>query len=132
MMRIFKAFFGGPDRINDYFADAVLVYLQNHDPIVRTAALAAAKVAAGVQRTSMVNYLRVTAANAREDIGDDDACYRLNQLADEISLRDWTVQDARYEKDALSKLEPEYRLALDKFDSTVFRRRFPQFFDEAS
>lgn len=129
-MRIFKALFGGAERINDYFADAVLVYVQNHDPIVRMAALAAAKVAAGVTRTSMVNYLRVMAA--REDIGDDDACYRLNQLADEISLRDWTVQDARYEKNALSKLEPEYRLALDKFDSTVFRRRFPQFFDEAS
>jgi len=42
--------------MNDYFADAVLVYVQNHDPTVRMAALAAAKVANGVQRTSMVKF----------------------------------------------------------------------------
>jgi len=131
-MSFLSNLFGGAEKINDYFADAVLVYVQTHDPIVRMAALAAAKVANGVQRTSMVNFLRTVAANAQEDIGDEDAYYRLNQLADEICLRDWTVQDARYEKQALAKLDWELVRALDKFDPTVFRRRFPEVFEEAS
>lgn len=95
------------------------------------AALAAAKVANGVQRTSMVNFLRTVAANMREDISDVDAYYRLNQLADEICLRDWTVQDVRYERQALGKLDWEVR-ALDKFDPMVFRRCFPEVFEEES
>lgn len=127
-MGILSGLLGDAERINDYFADAILVYIQNHDAKVRMAALAAAKVAAGAQRTSMVNYLRVIAANTREENGDEDACYRLNQLADEIALRDWTVRDARYEKQALAKLDAEYVRALDSFDSAVFRRRFPELF----
>jgi hypothetical protein len=55
-------------------------------------ALAAAKVANGIQRASMVNFLRKVAANMFEDVSDEDAYYRLNQLADEICLRDWTAQ----------------------------------------
>ena len=47
--------FTGAEKINDYFAGA-----------------------------AMINFLRTIAANAREDIGDEDAYYRLNQLADEI------------------------------------------------
>lgn len=38
-MSFLKNLFMGAGKINDYFADAVLVYVQNHDPIVRMAAL---------------------------------------------------------------------------------------------
>lgn len=93
--------FGGAAKIKDYFADAVWAYMLTADPVVRLAALTAAKVAAGAQRASMVNYLRVAAADARELAKSDDMGYRLNQLADEISLRDWTVRDSIDAKRAL-------------------------------
>ena len=123
--------FGGPGKINDYFADAVWVYMHTADPVVRLAALTAAKVAAGAQRASMVNYLRVSAADARELARSDDIAYRLNQLADEISLRDWTIGDVTHAKQALWKLDAEYGKALDKFDGRVFRRRFPELFRDS-
>jgi hypothetical protein len=103
--------------------------MRTADPVVRLAALTAAKVAAGAQRASMVNYLRIAAADARELLaGSDDIAYRLNQLADEISLRDWTVRDSVHAKQALWKLDAEYGKALDKFDGGVFRRRFLDLF----
>jgi len=129
-MGLLRGLLGGAQKINDYFADAIWVYRYTADPVVRLAALAAAKVAAGAQRTSMVNYLRVTAGDARRLAGGDDVAYRLNQLADDISLRDWTVSDSMYDKEALWKLDAEYGRALDKFDAGVFRRRFPQLFPD--
>lgn len=123
--------FGGAAKINDYFADAVWVYMQTSDPVVRLAALTAAKVAEGAQRASMVNYLRVAAADTREIERSDDIAYRLNQLADEISLRDWTIGDVTHAKRALRKLNDEYGKALDKFDGGVFRRRFPDLFPDS-
>jgi len=123
--------FGGAGKINDYFADAVWVYMHTADPVVRLAAMTAAKVAAGAQRASMVNYLRVAAADARELAGSDDIAYRLNQLADEISFRDWTMGDSIHAKGALWKLDAEYGRALDKFDRGVFRRRFPDLFRDS-
>ena len=130
-MGFFSNLFGGAGKINDYFADAIWVYMRTADAVVRLAALTAAKVAAGAQRASMVNYLRVAAADARELTGSDDIAYRLNQLADEISLRDWTVGDSIHSKQALWKLDAEYGRALDKFDARVFRRRFPDLFRDS-
>ena len=123
--------FGGAGKINDYFADAVWVYMQTADPAVRLAALTAAKVAASAQLASMVNYLRVAAADTRELARSDDIAYRLNQLADEISLRDWAIGDVTHAKQALWKLDAEYGKALDKFDGGVFRRRFPDVFHDS-
>jgi hypothetical protein len=130
-MGLWKSLFGGSEKINDYFSDAVYVYIRTADPVVRMATLAAAKVAAGAQRASMVNYLRVAAAEVRQQESNDDASYRLNQLADEISLHGWTVQDAVHERQALAKLDKEYTRALDRFDSTIFRRRFVSLFPES-
>lgn len=127
-MRFLSNLFGGAGKINDYFTDAVLAYVHTGEPVVRLAALTAAKVAAGAQRASMVNYLRSTSADVGKLTGSDDIAYQLNQLADEISSRDWTVGDSIHAKRALWKLDAEYGRALDNFDGGVFRRRFSDLF----
>ncbi|HEX9879189.1 MAG TPA: hypothetical protein VGB25_03220 [Candidatus Binatia bacterium] len=129
-MRLLGNLFGGAAKINDYFADAVWVYMRTGDPVVRLAALAAAKVAAGPQRTSMVNYLRIAAADARKLAGGDDIAHQLILLANEITLRYWTIGDSIHAKHALWKLDAKYGKALDKFDGGVFRRRFPDLFTD--
>lgn len=121
-MGLFKKLFGGADAINDYFADAVIVYLETDDGVARLAAVSAGKIAAGAQRVSMVNYLRTLAADGQA-AGMTQGAYKLNQLADELALKDWSVAEAKQSKLALAKLDSEYAAALDAFDSTVFRRR---------
>ncbi len=113
------------DRTTDYFWDAILVYSSNRDPIVRMAALAAGKKASRDERASMVNSLRDFASDEDEDL-----TLLLNQLADEILTRDWTIRDAVAEGLALTKFDEEYAIALDRFDSAVFRRRFPEIFSQ--
>ncbi len=111
------------NRTSDYFYDAVQVCLQNHDPIVWMAARAAAQAVARDERASMVSFLRGLAPG----LHDDDARL-LIQLADKISAKDWTIRDAVNGRAALAEFDAEYALALKKFDSKVFRRRFPEFF----
>ncbi|MEK6282762.1 MAG: hypothetical protein AABN95_20575 [Acidobacteriota bacterium] len=113
------------DRTSNYFRDAILVYSGTRDPVVRMAALAAAKKASRDERASMVNFVRDFASDEDEDLS-----LPLNQLADEILLRDWTIRDAVAEGLELAKLDEEFAIALDKFDARVFRRRFPELFSE--
>jgi hypothetical protein len=111
------------DRTMDYFWDAILVFSSNREPVVRKAALAAAKKASRDERASMVKHLRNFAADEDEDLA-----FLLNQLANEILQRDWTIRDAVAEGLALGQVDEELAIALEKFDAGVFRRRFPQFF----
>jgi len=113
------------DRTTDYFWDAILVYSSNRDPVVRMAALVAAKKASRDERASMANFLKDFASDEDEDL-----TLLLNQLADEIISKDWTIRDAVAEGLALTKFDEEYAIALDKFDSAIFRRRFPEIFSE--
>lgn len=113
--------------INDYFADAVWVFQRTDDPIARLAALTAAKVAAGMQRASMIQYLRATAEVERQS-GNGEVGQRADQLADEIALHDWGLADIIEAKRALWGVDTQYGQALDKFDSGIFRRRFPDLF----
>jgi hypothetical protein len=112
------------NRTSDYFYDAIRVYLRNYDPIVLMAARAAGQAVARDERASMVSFLR----ELEPDLPDDKARL-LSQLADELSFKDWTIRDAVDGRAALAELDAEYALALKKFDSTIFRRRFPEFFD---
>lgn len=112
------------NRTSEYFWDAICVFSINHDPAVRMAALAAAKKASRDERAFMVKHLRVFASDE-----EDDVALLLNQLADELAMRDWTIRDAVAEGSALAEFDSEYAQALDKFDATVFRRRFPEFFN---
>lgn len=107
------------DRTSDYFWDAILVYCRNQDP-----ALTAAKKASREQRASMINHLRSFAVDEEGDLS-----FALNELADEIAVRDWTIRDAVAQGARLAEFDEEYAIALDKFDGGVFRRRFPDVFD---
>lgn len=123
-MGFFKHLMGQADAINDYFAYAVYAYLLYDDPVVRLAALTAAKVMAGAQRAASVNWLRVVASQIHGE--DALAAYRVNQLADEISLRDWEIRDVVHAKTALAKLDAELEQALSTPDPDIFLRRYPQ------
>lgn len=112
------------NRTSDYFWDAILVYCRYQDPTVRMAALTAAKKASREQRTSMINHLRSFAVDEEQDLS-----FALNELADEIAVRDWTIRDAVAQGARLAELDEEYAIALDRFDAGVFRRRFPDVFD---
>jgi hypothetical protein len=112
------------DRTGDYFWDAILVYCRNQNPIVRMAALTAAKKASREQRASMINHLRAFAVDEEEDLS-----FALNELADEIGVRDWTIREAVAQGARLAEFDEEYATALDKFDAGIFRRRFPDVFD---
>ena len=77
------------DRTSDYFWNAILVYCRDQNPTVRMAALTAAKKASREQRASWINHLRAFAVDEEEDLS-----FALNELADEIAVRDWTIHDA--------------------------------------
>jgi hypothetical protein len=111
------------DRTSDYFWDAILVYCRNQDPVVRMAALTAAKKASREQRASMINQLRSFAVDEEENLS-----LALNELAGEIAVKDWAIRDAVAEGARLAEFDEEYAIALDKFDAEVFRRRFPDVF----
>lgn len=123
-MGFFKNLMRQAGAINDYFAYAVYAYVLYDDPVVRLSALTAAKVMAGAQRAASVNWLRVIASQIHDE--DAPSAYRLNQLADEISLRDWEIRDIVHAKTALAKLDAELEHALSTPDPEIFIRRYPQ------
>jgi hypothetical protein len=117
------------DRINDYFANAVTVFLELGDSAARTAALAAAKVADTKQRASMVRFLRGIAGDWKETRGvQDEAHDNFQALADEIESRDWRIEDIQVQKALLGEVDMEYLHALDGFDPTIFIHRYPHLF----
>ncbi len=63
------------------------------------------------------------------EAGPDGAADLLEQLANEISLREWTIRDVVHERCALADLDEELERALGSWlgycDFAVFRRRFP-------
>jgi hypothetical protein len=116
-------------RVIRYFIDAVHVHVCLADPAARLAALTAGIVADGLQRSSMVTYLRGAAAVLNESGTRGGTADQLGVLADEIAQRDWTIGDIGRAKAELRKANAQYAAALDAFDSTVFRRTFPELFE---
>ncbi len=125
---VFRWLKRGAGKINDYFCNAVTVYVLAGEDAAKVAALTAAKVAAGKQRVSMVNFLFGIASDLKELSGGDVIQRRLLELADEIRARDWSVDNIRAQKEFLRKVSPEYLAALNKFDSEVFQRKWPSVF----
>jgi len=123
-------------KINDYFCNAVRVYALTNEEDARIAILTAAKVAAKKQRGSMVKYLQSMASDL-EKMSEEKSEIKPHidkfvkssiELAEEISLRDWTINDITKQKEDLGNINPEYLAALDKADPTVFAKRHPQLF----
>lgn len=118
--------------INDYFCNAVKVWIFMIKEDAKIAAIAAAKVAAEKQRESMLNYLSGMASDLDRDFPDDPIMRRhsrrLLSLKEEIAAKNWTTMDAAEEKDRLSKINPDYLKALNKADANIFVRQYPDFF----
>ncbi|MBA3071352.1 MAG: hypothetical protein FP829_04195 [Nitrospirae bacterium] len=123
-------------RINGYFRNAVRVYVFTGDQDARIAAVAAAKVAAAVQRKSMVAYLHDMSSDLKKKsesepefkILADKFIEAASQLEKDISLKDWTISDIREQKEKLGQLNPEYLNALNKADPSVFARKLSHLF----
>jgi hypothetical protein len=49
-------------------------------------------------------------------------------LAEEISSKEWTINDITKQKEELGNINSEYLVALDKADSTIFAKKHPQLF----
>jgi hypothetical protein len=121
-------------KINDYFANAVRVYILTGEENAQCAASAAAKVAGRKQRKSMTDYLYGMAGDFLDSYPQKDdgklVAMRLLSLKEEIEEKDWDLEDIKEEKAKLFKVDPEYCLALDRADPNVFVRRHPKLFRE--
>jgi hypothetical protein len=123
-----KKVLGDPAAINDYFCDASLVYACGIDKVAGVAALTAAKVAASVQRESMVNYAVGIASDLRTE--NPTASNNLLTLCQAIQEKDWAMRDITTAKSELRALDKDMAIALDKSDGQYFRRVFPDFFKD--
>ena len=120
------------NRINDYFVDAVTVWVFLNKEDAKAAALTAAKVAAGMQRNSMVTYLYGMATDIDKiktpDVDEKIFIDKLTNLAKEIGVRDWTIKDSIEEKQRLFECNPKYLEALEKADPSIFSKEYPDLF----
>jgi hypothetical protein len=125
--RITGRFLDHSSRINDYYAKALAVWVLRDDPTARAAALAAAKVAAPLQRAAMVAFLDVcrTIVVGRGAV-EEDVRHLFNAFAAEVQAKNWTVADVSEAKRQLARQDLEYARALDVADSKVFERRYPE------
>jgi len=123
-------------KINVYFINAVRVYALTNEEDARTAIVTVAMVAANKQRGAMVNYLQKMVSDLKK-MGEKDSELKphidkfiksSNELAEEISSSKWTKNDIKIQKEALGKINPEYLLALEKADPTIFTQKHPQLF----
>jgi len=123
-------------RMNDYFSNAVRVYALTNEEDARIAIVTAAKVAAKKQRASMVNSLKRIASEIHK-MSENDSKLKPHtskfaessiELAEEISSREWTINDINKQKEELGNINSEYLVALDKADPTIFSQKHPQLF----
>lgn len=118
--------------VNDYFCNAVKVWIFMIKEDAKIAAIAAAKVAGEKQRESMIAYLFGMASELERDFPDDPVMRRhsgrLLSLKKEIEAHNWTTVDAAKEKDKLADINADYLTALNKADANIFVRQYPEFF----
>ena len=119
-------------KINDYFVNAVRVYALRGEEDAGCAAIAAAKVVGKKQRLSMIEGLLKMASNVKRDYPYKNArksiADRILFLKGEIENKDWDSRDLREEKEKLSKINAEYLSCLNRFDPSVFKRKYPNLF----
>ncbi|NHZ84854.1 MAG: hypothetical protein GWP19_03120 [Planctomycetia bacterium] len=118
--------------VNDYFCNAVKVWIFMIKEDAKIAAIAAAKVANEKQRRSMLIYLSGMALDLGRDFPNDPVMKRhsgrLLSLKKEIAAHNWTIMDATKEKDKLAEINSDYLKALNKADAKIFVRQYPDFF----
>jgi hypothetical protein len=123
-------------RMNAYFCRAVRLYALTNEEDARIAIVTAAKVATKKQRVSMVKYLQSMASDIK-NMTEIDSKVKPHtdkfvessiELAQEISSREWTIDDINKQKEELGNINSEYLVALDKADPTIFAIKHPQLF----
>lgn len=122
-------------RMNDFFANAVRVYYFLGNEEAKLAALTAAKVAAGTQRKSMLDYLEGLSIDfenygkSQNELGEAEVFIkRLSKLKYEIAAKDWTTSDIVSSKQILGQQNGNYLRALEKADPNVFVEIYPDLF----
>ena len=123
-------------RTNDYFCNAVRVYALTEEEDARVAILTAAKAAAKKQRHSMVKYLQSMASDMEKVSKEKteikshiDAFIKSSRdLVEEISLQEWSISDIINQKKELENINPQYLIALEKADPTIFAQKHPELF----
>ena len=123
-------------KINDYFCNAVRIYALTEEEDARIAILTAAKVAAKKQRDSMVRYLQSMASDMEKVSKEkteitshvDKFIKSSTDLVKEISSREWSISDIINQKKELGNINPQYLIALEKADPTIFAQKHPELF----
>ncbi len=119
-------------KISEYFKNAARVYLYLDKPPARLAAVTAAKVIAKPQRDELIAYLKeqltVFELLFHTTQEADDFKKRLEGLAQEITAKNWTVQDVMGAKNELGEVNPQYLQALERSDPQVFVKEYPALF----
>jgi hypothetical protein len=127
-----KLLFRYSRRINNYFTDAVRVYVLKGEEEARWAALLSARVAGQKQRKMMLNDLSKMASNVRERFPNKltrkSLSDRLLSLRQDIELENWNLKNVKREKGNLSTPMGEYLSCIDQADPSIFRRRYPELF----
>ena len=76
----------------------------------------------------MMEYLRGMASDVVMLPGGDLIQRKLVDLAGELTNKDCDQEDIKAQKILLGTVSPEYLAALNKFDPTVFTRKWPSLF----
>jgi len=118
----------GSAAINDYFVNAVTVYALGQEEVAHVAALTVATVAAGKQRASMLVFLNGMAGDCSKFPNGDQIKSRLLALAKEIGQKGNDLQTIMVQKQQLGSMNKELLAALERFDASIFKNRWPQFF----
>ena len=118
--------------IQQYFVNAVTVYVWLGDRDAKLAALTAAHAADKHQRTSMRLYLgeMASALGQQMSVSENDLRYsaRFRELERELEDHDWTAEEMREKKQRLLDRNPNYLHALNQADFTIFTRQYPDLF----
>jgi len=123
-------------RVTDFFQNAVKAYLWLEDESAGYAALAAAKTAASVQRDVMISHLVQQSSQINQLVSEIPEFKvlqeRLDNLAQQIAAKDWTVKDIQEAKEELGEISPKYLNALNRSDPSVFVSRYPTLFQASN
>ena len=117
--------------INEYFADAAMVWLATGSEAAKTAAFAAATTAALGQRQSMTEYLKQMGHSIKEGPQDEEAQTAGNALigfAALIDSKNWSIGDSINAKRDAATHDKAAVSALNEFDAGYFRRKHPEVF----
>jgi len=134
-----------PKRLNEYFCNAVRVFIWKGEEDARLAALSAAMTADNVQRTSQLNYLdgiqsdllAFTQAFNKFDDKNTEVDFtadmlrvhsRLALLQQQIASKNFSIDTLKNSRIELDTANKEYSIALKKGDPTVFVKKYPDLF----